>query len=144
MDNQSSLLDSPRSAVLCPCCNHPASALRELPRAQLETLLIDARVLTQEQMNHCRFGDYRLMQCSSCELEFSDPMNEPDESFYLISDDTQPMKLLAVRSCGSGQGLQSTIARASRGSISGRRNRRLNRYAASARYRRAYLRCLSA
>jgi DNA sulfur modification protein DndB len=45
----------------------------------------------------------------------------------LIRDFAQPRKLSTARNFGSGQGLHRTIARASRGSISARRKRRLNR-----------------
>ena len=47
--------------------------------------------------------------------------------FDLIRDFAQPRKLSTARNFGSGQGLHRTIARASRGSISARRKRRLNR-----------------
>ena len=65
-------------------------------------------------------------------------------NFFLISPVPQPSKFPAARKAGSGQGLQNIVARISRGSIAAKRKRRLNRYCASPKYRRAYLACLIA
>lgn len=66
--------------VVCPCCGSAATLVRELQHdvlaRQLETFVRDSGI------HACGVGDYRLLRCKRCELEFADPMREPPPAFY--------------------------------------------------------------
>lgn len=67
---------------LCPCCGGNSALTRHLSRTDIDSLLINAAILDSNTLKSISFGDYRMFRCCVCDLEFSDPMREPDNSFY--------------------------------------------------------------
>jgi SAM-dependent methyltransferase len=64
----------------CPCCGADAFFLESLPRQRIVESL---QLLMQDNgIRDCEFGDYRLLQCLSCGLQFADPMAAPGSDFY--------------------------------------------------------------
>ena len=67
-------------SMSCPCCGSAARHVRALPRAALVTAL--NALMPQGGVEACTFGDYTLWCCTSCTLEFAEPMTKPGRDLY--------------------------------------------------------------
>lgn len=67
----------------CPCCGGASVLTRDLPRDSIEARLIEMAVFDSKSVRNCSFGNYRMFRCGTCDLEFADPMREPENDFYL-------------------------------------------------------------
>jgi SAM-dependent methyltransferase len=73
------LADS-RAEKKCPCCGNDACLIQFLSR---ERILRDVEALLGKMaFSEGDFGDYQMLRCSVCGLEFSAPMQEPPPHFY--------------------------------------------------------------
>lgn len=66
--------------VPCPICCSESNFLENYSRQKIITSL--RKLIPDEGIDDCEFGDYRLFMCPNCGAQFSDPMVEPNDSFY--------------------------------------------------------------
>lgn len=66
--------------VTCPICCSESNFLESYSRQKIIASL--RNLIPDEGIDDCEFGDYRLFLCPNCGTEFSDPMVEPDGTFY--------------------------------------------------------------
>lgn len=66
--------------ALCPICCSKANFLENYSRQKI----IDSlhQLITDDGIDDCEFGDYKIFQCPNCRVQFSNPMIEPSASFY--------------------------------------------------------------
>ena len=66
--------------VICPICCSKSNFLENYSRQKVISSL--RKLIPDEGIDDCKFGDYRLFLCPSCGTQFSDPMVEPSDTFY--------------------------------------------------------------
>src|SRR3982751_4153335 len=64
----------------CPVCGASATVILDLPEAHLREEM-QAKLRTTPP-SHETFGDYKVLQCTACTLEFADPQRPGTEAFY--------------------------------------------------------------